>query len=66
MMDKNSTIQKKIVWAGLDLQQIYFIVQLRNSVRLGKTDDVKYISKQLELIGIDSSSFLSLHTELYD
>ena len=65
-MDKNSTIQKEIVWAGLDLQKIYFIVQLRNSVRLGKTDDVKYLSKQLKLIGIDSHAFLSLHTELYD
>jgi len=66
IMDENSTIQKQIVWAGLDLQQIYFIVQLRNSVQLGKTDDVKYLSKQLELIGIDSHAFLSLHTELYD
>lgn len=39
---------------------------MRNSIALGKIDDVKYLSRQLELIGIDPYSYSSLHTEFYD
>jgi hypothetical protein len=64
--EKNPAIQKEILWVGLNMQEIYLIVQLRNSVMLGKSEVVKYISRQLNLLGIDPYSYLMLHAELTD
>jgi TolB-like protein len=64
--EKYPSINNEVLWVGLNMQEIYFIVQLRNCVKLGKSDDVKFISKQLNLLGIDPDSYLMLHTELTD
>jgi len=61
----NTSIWNEFIWSGLTLQQVYLIVQIKNSVKLGKIEDVKYLGKQLHLIGIDPGDYLSLHTELY-
>jgi len=66
LVDKNNYLGKEVLWAGMPLQKIYLIVQLRNCVALGKIEDAKYISRQLNLLGIDPEKYLSLHTELID
>jgi len=62
----NPSLNGEKVWAGIELQTLYYIIQIRNSIALGKIDDVKYISRQLELLGIDPYTYSSLHTEFYD
>jgi TolB-like protein len=54
------------LWAGIKLISFYYIIQMRNSIALGKIDDVKHISRQLQLLGIDPYTYSGLHTELYD
>ena len=65
-MQNNISLYKEEVWAGMKLQEMYYVIQMRNSIELGKIDDVKYISKQLELLGIDPYTYSELHTEFYD
>ena len=66
IIENDPSIYNENVWADIKLQAMYLIIQLRNSIALGKIDDVKYLSRQLELIGIDPYSYSSLHTEFYD
>jgi len=66
LVDKNISLGKEVLWAGMPLQKIYLIVQLRNCVALGKSDDVKYLSRQLALLGTNPEPFLSLHSEFLD
>ena len=66
MMLNDPSLCNKEVWVGTKLQIMYYIIQMRNSVELGKIDDIKYISRQLELNGIDPYSYSALHTEFYD
>jgi len=65
-MQNNPSLYNKEVWAGIKLQTMYLIIQMRNSIALGKIDDVKYISRQLGLLGIDPYTYSELHTEFYD
>jgi TolB-like protein len=66
IIEKNPMINREILWAGMDLQQMYLIIQLRNSISLGKIDEIKHLSRQLNLLGIDPYKYSSLHTELFD
>ena len=65
-MQNNPSLYNEKVWAGIKLQSLYYIIQMRNSIALGKIDDVKYISRQLGLLGIDPYTYSDLHTEFYD
>ena len=65
-MQNNPSLYNEEVWAGMKLQLMYYVIQMRNSIHLGKIDDVKYISKQLDLLGIDPYTYSGLHTEFYD
>ena len=66
LAENNVSIWHESIWQGLSVQQLCLIVQLRNSVSLGKIEDAKYISRQLALLGIEPEKYLSLHTELVD
>jgi len=65
-MQNKPSLHNEKVWAGIKLQSLYYIIQMRNSIALGKIDDVKYISRQLGLLGIDPYTYSDLHTEFYD
>jgi TolB-like protein len=54
------------IWQGISLQKIYYTLQLKNCISLGKMDDVKFISRQMQLLGLDPNEYVNLHTEFYD
>jgi len=66
LIDNNPSINNQILWSGLTFQQIYLTVQFRNAIALGKIDDIKFLSRQLKLIGIDPYKYASMHTELFE
>ena len=63
--DLNFWVETEI-WQGIRVQKLYYILQLKNCISLGKMDDVKFISRQMKLLGLDPNEYTNLHTEFYD
>jgi len=41
----------------MEFLEMYYVIQMLNSIELDKIDDVKYISRQLQLLGIDPNTY---------
>jgi TolB-like protein len=57
---------ESVKFYGLKTKLIKDVLILINSVRLGKVDKVKWYARQLNLEGVDISSYLLHHTEFLD
>ena len=66
MLGENVSVNKSILWSNKTAQEICYIIQFRNSIKLGKMEDVKIISRQLALLGKDPQYYSSSHTEFLD
>jgi hypothetical protein len=65
-LEKNPKLYSEILWQKRTVQEVCYIIQFRNCIRLGKIEDVKHFSRQMALIGIDPYTYSALHTELFD
>jgi TolB-like protein len=65
-LEKNPKFYKEKLWLNRTVQEVCYIIQFRNCIRLGKIEDVKHFSRQMALIGIDPYEYSALHTELFD
>ena len=64
--NEDLSIWNEEIWQGISVQKLYFILQLKNCICLGKMEESKKIGRNLKLLGVDLEKYSLMHTEFFD